>query len=166
LEFASVAMIVSSAFAGSAFSADISKQRSHDFTSCYAGVATAIQFSNTNFGATLEHTGAIFSSPPGSIFDHMTFHCLGSQLSLGGKVSRESACETIDRDGDKTFNHNWTSSDGKLNHELLASTGKHEGIEFSSTVQNLGPFPTVKPGAYQGCIRESGTYKVKWFTTS
>jgi len=92
-------MIVSSAFAGSAFSADISKQRSHDFTSCYAGVATAIQFSNTNFGATLEHTGAIFSSPPGS-------------------------------------------------------------------VQNLGPFPTVKPGAYQGCIRESGTYKVKWFTTS
>lgn len=161
LKIVPVAMILASAFAGSAFAADIAKQGNYEFIGCWAGEATVIQFSNTNFGMTLEHTGTILSSPSGSIFDHMTFHCVGSQLSFGGKVYSESACETIDRDGDKTFNHYWTSSDGKLNHELLAGTGKYEGIEFTSSAQVLGQFPTVKPGAYQGCARETGTYKLK-----
>jgi len=59
LKLALAAMIVASGYAGSKFFADIAKQGSYEFTSCYAGVATAIQFSNTNWGASIEHTGAI-----------------------------------------------------------------------------------------------------------
>jgi hypothetical protein len=31
----------------------------------------------------------------------------------------------------------------------------------SGMVEALGPFPAIKPGTFQGCNHQSGTYKLK-----
>jgi len=32
---------------------------------------------------------------------------------------------------------------------------------MSVTAQGLGPFPMIKPGTFQGCNHQTGTYKLK-----
>ncbi len=43
----------------------------------------------------------------------------------------------------------------------VAGTGKYEGLATSGAVAPLGPFPTIKDGTFQGCNRQTGTYKMK-----
>jgi hypothetical protein len=70
-------------------------------------------------------------------------------------------CEAIDRDGDKRLTQFVTGPDGKLDRQFIAGTGKYEGMTETSSVQPLGPFPTIKPGTFQNCNRQTGTYKMK-----
>jgi hypothetical protein len=66
----------------------------------------------------------------------------------------------LDRDGHKYLSH-FEIRDGKAVRQQVTGTGKYEGMVVATTVQPLGPFPVVKPGTFQNCNRQSGTYKMK-----
>jgi len=93
--------------------------------------------------------------------DKMSFRCVGLNTTFDTKKTSESICEVVDRQGDKQLARVSLGSDGKTTREVLAGTGKFEGMQMSGTVTELGPFPTIKPGTYQACNRQTGTYKLK-----
>jgi hypothetical protein len=161
LQFANATLVAVLTIAGSAVAQTLPKQGSYDWTSCWSGAANAIQYSKTHWGMSFQMTGTILSNPPGTVFDRNTFRCVGMQASLGGKISGSNLCEAIDLDGDtRLANYSFTSS-GKVIKDWVAGTGKYEGMQMRSTVLDLGPFPTIVPGTFQGCNHETGTYKLK-----
>ena len=151
-------IIVASPF--SAFAAELSKEGSYDYTACWSGVNNTITFSKTHTASSYEMTGTTRSNPPGGMFDKSTFRCVGINASLDGKVTASNVCETIDVDGDKRL-LSFSNVDGKTTRTNVAGTGKYEGIVTAGTVENLGPFPSIKDGTFQNCNHQTGTYKLK-----
>jgi len=152
-------LIVASPF--SAFAAELPKEGSYDFTSCFSGVANVITFSKTHTASSYEITGTNRSNPPGGLFDKSTFRCVGMNASLDGKVTGSSVCEAIDVDGDKRLAY-FSTSDGKTTRTNVAGTGKYEGmIATGTSFEPLGPFPAIKAGTVQDCNHQTGTYKLK-----
>jgi hypothetical protein len=156
--YALALLIVASPF--SAFAAELPKEGSYDFNSCWSGVNNTITFSKTHTASSYEMTGTTRSNPPGGMFDKSTFRCVGINASLDGKVTASNVCETIDVDGDKRL-LSFSNVDGKTTRTNVAGTGKYEGIVTAGTVENLGPFPSVKDGTFQNCNHQTGTYKLK-----
>jgi hypothetical protein len=71
-------------------------------------------------------------------------------------------CEAIDADGDKRLTSYSLTADGKVTREVVAGTGKYDGMVTSGTkFESIGPFPTIKAGTSQTCNRQTGTYKLK-----
>ena len=95
-------LIVASPF--SAFAAEVPKEGSYDYTSCWSGVNNVITFSKTHTASSFEMTGTNRSNPPGGVFDKNTFRCVGMNSSLDGKITASTVCEAIDMDGDKRLN--------------------------------------------------------------
>jgi hypothetical protein len=151
-------LIVTSSF--SAFAAELPKEGSYDFNSCWSGVNNTITFSKTHTASSYEMTGTTRSNPPGGMFDKSTFRCVGINASLDGKATASNVCETIDVDGDKRL-LSFSNVDGKITRTNVAGTGKYEGIVTAGTVENLGPFPSIKDGTFQNCNHQTGTYKLK-----
>jgi hypothetical protein len=156
--YALALLIVASPF--SAFAAELPKEGSYDFNSCWSGVNNTITFSKTHTASSYEMTGTTRSNPPGGMFDKSTFRCVGINASLDGKVTASNVCETIDVDGDKRL-LSFSNVDGKTTRTNVAGTGKYEGIVTAGMVENLGPFPSVKDGTFQNCNHQTGTYKLK-----
>jgi hypothetical protein len=147
---------------GSAFAADLPKEGSYDFTSCYSGVSNTIAFSKTHFAYSYEMTGVNRSNPPGGLFDKVAFRCVGMNASFDGKVSGNTVCEGVDLEGDKRLTYFSLGADGKTTRQFITGTGKYEGMAESATaVQPLGPFPVVKAGTFADCNHQTGTYKLK-----
>jgi hypothetical protein len=161
LQFANAGLVAALTVAGSAAAQTLPKEGSYDFTSCWSGVSNLIAFSKTHFAYSYEMTGATRSNPPGGMFDKNSFRCVGLNASFDGKPTGRTVCEAIDRDGDKRLTHFSTASDGKVIRETVAGTGKYEGIVESGTATPLGPFPVAKPGTFQDCNHQTGTYKLK-----
>jgi len=161
LQFANAGLVVAIAVAGSAMAQTLPKEGSYDFTACYSGVSNVIAFSKTHSGFGYEITGTTRSNPPGGIMDNMTLRCVGMNVSLGAKSMLNSLCEVIDRDGDKQLALLSLANDGKMAREVVAGTGKFEGMQMSGTFVPLGQFPTIKPGTFQTCNHQTGTYKLK-----
>ena len=151
-------LIVASPF--SAFAAELPKEGSYDYTSCWSGAANPITFSKSHTASTSELTGTIRSNPPGGAFDKNTFRCIGMNASFDGKITATTVCEVIDADGDKRLSH-FSASDGKTTRTHVAGTGKYEGMVMAGTVEPLGPFPAIKAGTFQDCNNQTGTYKLK-----
>ena len=152
-------LIVASPF--SAFAAELPKEGSYDYNSCWSGVANTITFSKTLSAASWELTGTNRSNPPGGFSDKTTFRSVGITASFNGKVTVTNVAEVIDADGDKRLVH-ITNVDGKdTSYTVVAGTGKYEGLVMTGTVEQLGPFPTIKDGTFQGCNHRTGTYKLK-----
>ena len=151
-------LIVASPF--SAFSAETPKEGNYDYTACWSGVNNTITFSKTHTGSSFELTGTLRSNPPGGMFDKSTFRCVGINASLDGKVTASNVCETIDVDGDKRL-LSFSNVDGKITRTNVAGTGKYEGMSLTSTVEQLGPFPAIKNGTFQGWNHPTGAYKLK-----
>ena len=149
------------AFPLSAFAAELPKEGSYDYTSCWSGVANVITLSKTHSASSWELTGTLRSNPPEGFSDKSTYRCVGTYASLDGKVTSTGVCETIDADGDKRLAH-YAIVDGKETFfTVVAGTGKYEGIVTAGTVENLGPFPSIKDGTFQNCNHQTGTYKLK-----
>ena len=144
----------------SAFAAEVPKEGSYDYTSCWSGVNNVITFSKTHTASSFEMTGTNRSNPPGGIFDKNTFRCVGMNASLDGKITGSNVCETIDVDGDKRLSY-FSTGDGKTTRTNLAGTGKYEGMVMVGTVEPLGSFPVIKDGMFQSCNHQTGTYKLK-----
>lgn len=132
-----------------------------DYTACWAGISNVIAFSKTHRASSYEMVGTLHSHLPDSIFDKNTIRCVGMSAVFDGNISSSTTCEAIDRDGDKRLAHYATGSDGKLSREIVAGTGKFEGMRATTTVLPLGPFPSIKPGAIQDCSRQTGSYRLK-----
>jgi hypothetical protein len=148
-------------FAPSAFTAELPKEGTYDYTSCWTSVRNDINFSKTHTAGSFDLTGTIRSNVPNGAFDKDSFRCVGVTGSIAGKTIGTSVCESVDADGDKRLTYFSVGNDGKTIRETVAGTGKYEGLVTTGTVQPLGPFPPIKAGMVQDCNRQSGTYKLK-----
>ena len=151
---------IAASAASLALAAELPKEGTYDFTSCWSGVSSTIEFSKTHTAFSYEMTGTVRSTPPGGMFDMLSFRCVGMNHSFAGKAGGTTVCEGIDKDGHKYLSY-FSNQDGKLVREEVAGTGKFEGMVRTATVQPLGPFPVIKPGTFQSCNRQTGTYKLK-----
>jgi hypothetical protein len=137
------------------------QEGSYDFTACLSGTTAVVSFSKSHFGYSYEAMGSTRSTPPGGMMDNSTVRCVGMNASLGGKVTQNTLCETVDGDGDKQLAYLTIASDGRITRDVVSGTGKFEGLQMSGISVPLGPFPTLKPGTFQNCSRQTGTYKMK-----
>lgn len=146
---------------GSSYAADLPKEGSYDITACFTRTSNPIQFSPTLFGYSYEETGVSFSNPPGGLFDNESIRCIGMMASVAGKRTGGSLCEAVNKEGDKRLTRFWYDSDGKIQRDAVAGTGKYDGLVTKGTVKGLGPFPTIKEGTVQTCNHQTGTYQLK-----
>ena len=147
--------------AGAAGAASYPKEGRFDYIACSTSTFKEVVFSKTQSARSFEQIGTIMSNPPGEIFDNSSFRCEGMSTLLDGKAGGMVVCESIDADGDKRLSRFSIASDGARTRELLAGTGKYEGMTTTSDYKLLGPFPEVKPGVSQSCNHQTGTYKLK-----
>ena len=142
--------------------AEMPKEGNYDFTACWSGTSNVTKFSENRLILANDFTGVIRATTPGGIFDGDTFHCTGIGMMVDGKLASETTfCAATDKEGNKRLAR-FTNNDGTINREQLAGTGKYEGLALTPTaVKPLGPFPTAKPGTFQGCNQQTGTYKLK-----
>jgi len=159
--FLLAAAFVAAAAVGSVVAADLPKEGKFDYTACWSGVSNVVSYSKTHNAFSYEMTGVSRSNPPGGMFDKHTFRCVGLNVSLGGKNSGSSVCESIDTDGDKRLTYFSFAPDGTVVREHVAGTGKYDGMVITAKVVPLGPFPAIKAGTFQNCNQQSGTYKMK-----
>ena len=159
--FASMGLVAALAVASTAVAGTLPKEGRYDFTACWSGVRTGIRFSKTDFAISYEMTGTNRSNPPGGLFDKNTFRCVGMNATFGSKRVVSTVCEAIDPDGDKRLSYYSLGKDGILVREQIAGTGKFDGMVTNSKVDRLGPFPVIKPGTFQNCNHQTGTYKLK-----
>lgn len=136
------------------------KEGRFDYIACWSGTSNPMNFSKAQTAMTYEHTGSTRSNLPDSAFDKLSFRCMGMSTSFDGKASNVTVCEAVDKDGDKMLNH-FALSEGRTVRSTVAGTGKFEGITTDATVTPLGPFPTIKPGTFQGCNHQVGSYRLK-----
>ena len=151
----------STLLATSVLAADMPKEGPFDFVACWSGDSREIAFSPRHTANSYEFTGTVRSNPPGGPFDKETFRCVGSGTTFEGKTTGSNTCESTDGAGNKRLTYFTTNADGSVTRAVVAGTGKYEGMSMTTTVQSLGPFPTVKPGTFQSCNRQTGTYKLK-----
>jgi hypothetical protein len=156
-----VVVILSAALSGAALSQEPPREGRYDITSCWSSVAQMIALSPRHTAASYEMNGSIRSNPPGGMFDKNTFRCVGSNASLDGKNSGMTVCETVDGAGDKRMTYFSVASDGTVTRQFVAGTGRYEGMTITGTVTPLGPFPVLKPGTFQDCNQQTGTYKLR-----
>jgi hypothetical protein len=140
--------------------ADLPKEGGFDVTSCWSGASSVITFDKTHTASSSELIGTSRSNPPGGPFDMTSFRCVGLTTSIEGKNTATSLCEIIDNNGDKFLVRNAPEGPKQMS-VTLAGTGKYEGMVRIGTSESLGQFPATKPGTFQGCSRQSGTYKLK-----
>lgn len=161
LQLANAGLIAALTVAGSVAAQTLPKEGNYDIIACYSGVSKTIAFSATHSTMTLEQSGTTLSNPPGGFLDKGTFYCLGLGTSLGGKITLNTVCEVVLPDGGKMLSTFARGPDGKITREMVAGTGTYEGIVASGMAEPMGGFPTVKPGTFQNCNHQTGTYKLK-----
>lgn len=159
-QFASTGLVAALSVAGSAAAQTFPKEGSYDINSCWSGTSSVIQFSKSHSVSTNELVGNSRSNPPGGAFDMSAFRCVTLGAMIDGKASASYYCESIDKDGDK-FLLRGTNEGPKGKLEAIAGTGKYEGMVRTGISESLGVFPPIKPGAFTGCNRQTGTYKLK-----
>lgn len=157
----SLAPLAAAAFVASALAIQLPKKGTYDYTSCWSGVSNVIAFAKEYTAYSYEMTGTGRSNPPGGMFDMTTFRCVGLNSSLDKSNSGITVCEAIDRDGDRRLSYFSVASDGTVTRKSVAGTGKYDGMVTTTVVEPLGPFPTIKPGTFQNCNHQTGTYKLK-----
>jgi hypothetical protein len=150
------ALLCSASVAGAA---DLAPQGKYDVTACWAGTSNPIEFSKTHSAFTYDMSGASRASEAGTLFDKVSFHCIGLSMAFEGKTSGVTVCEGIDKDGDKYLSH-FVQAGTTNTRTHVSGTGKYEGAVLSSSVEGLGPFPVIKAGTFQNCNHQTGTYKL------
>lgn len=65
LNYVPAALAVAVAISGSVFAADLPKEGTYDYTTCFTRNSTRIEYSKTHFAYSHEDTGTSVSNPPG-----------------------------------------------------------------------------------------------------
>ena len=138
------------------------KEGNYDYTACWSGTSNITKVSDNRLIMANDFTGVIRTTTPGGPFDGETFHCAGLSMMVDGKPASETTfCVATDKEGNKRLAR-FTNNDGTITREQVAGTGKYEGMTLTPTaVKPMGPFPTAKPGTFQGCNHQTGSYKLK-----
>jgi hypothetical protein len=160
LQFANAGLVAALAIAGTAGAAMLPKEGTYDYIACNIGVTNRIDFSKTHWAYSYEQTGIVRSNPPGGLFDQSTSRCVGLFTSFEGKISSSSVCESLDTDGDKRL-ATFSRQGDKLVRTEITGTGKYDGMVSTGVGDVLPAFPEIKPGTYQNCNHQTGTYKMK-----
>lgn len=160
LQLARAGLVVALGITGAATAQTYPKEGNYDFSSCWSGVSNIIAFSKTHTAFSYEMTGTTLSNPPGGFSDKTTFRCVGMNYVFDGKVTGTAVCEGNDMQGDKSLNH-YAIEGQKAVRTFISGTGKFDGMVSSGTTAPVGPFPSIKPGTFQNCNRQTGTYKMK-----
>lgn len=137
------------------------KEGTFAFRACWSGTRNVVAISKTHVGSSFEFTGEAVADEPGGLFDRNTFQCEGMGARLGKQRIGDVICVGVDPDGDKHMERYTLKNDGKWHRKEITGTGKYEGIVTNNKVVQLGPFPVIKPGTFQGCNHTTGTYKLK-----
>lgn len=146
--------------------ADMPKEGNFDFNYCLAGRTQAMQVSDEAVAGSFELTAAIISNIPAGPFDGQGSHCMGTWSVLDGKYADSGYCVTVDADGDKFLMNfktgpvpagqlatgTWTAAGG---------SGKYQGMVAKANYKAIGAVVPAVPGGFQGCNRNTGTYKLK-----
>lgn len=158
------------AFAASHFATiaavNMPKEGNFDFNYCLAGRTEAMQVSDQAVAGSFELTAAIMSNIPGGPFDGQGSHCMGTWSVLDGKYFDSGYCVTVDADGDRFLMDfktgplpagqavagTWTAVGG---------SGKYQGMMAKGNYKAISPVVPAVPGGFQGCNRNTGTYKLK-----
>lgn len=157
-----VGMLCAMFSAGLAMAAELPKEGTYDITSCFSGMGNNIDFSKGNKAGVWEMLGTSVSNPPGGLFDNNSIRCVGLSTTLQGKYTFTSVCEAVDNDGDKRLSYFNRNADGTITRTNVTGTGKYDGMVASGEQKPMGPFPdNLKPGNFQTCNRQMGTYKLK-----
>ena len=157
---ASLALVAAFCVTGTAVAQTYPKEGNYDYTACWSGVSNVLAFSKTHSAATFEFTGTVQTNPGGGIFDRTTFRCVGMNQLFDGKPLATVVCEGVDAQGDKVLSH-YSTEGSKTVRTTVLGTGKYEGMVSSGTAVPVGSFPVAKPGTFQNCNRQTGTYKLK-----
>jgi hypothetical protein len=140
---------------------NLPKEGSYDYTSCWTGTGNAVALDKDHTATAYEMIGTVVSNIPGGLGENSSFRCVGLRTALKGRPGGGNVCEVIDPEGDKRVNRFEIQPDGKIVREMIGGTGKYEGMMMSNTVAMLPPMREAKPGTFQGCNRQTGTYKLK-----
>lgn len=155
------------AFAGTgSVAAPMPKEGSFDFNFCLSGRTNALQVSESLMGGSFEATAGIYSNVAGGAFDGQGSHCLGTWAVVDGKYSDSGYCMTTDADGDRFLmdfrtgplpagqpaRGKWVVAGGSGKYAGMSASGEYKGVLQSS--------PAIA-GGFQGCNRNTGTYKLK-----
>jgi len=139
------------------------KEGKFSMRNCWSGVTKVVALSKTHVAYSFEMTGESIADEPGGLFDHQTFQCEGLGARSGKKRTiADLVCVAVDPDGDRHMDRHVLGKDGQLSRIDLAGTGKYEGmVTTHAKLVDVGPFPRIKPGTFQGCNHETGEYKLK-----
>ena len=142
--------------------AEMPKEGQYDYVACWSGTASVTKVSDSHSIMANDFTGVIRTATPGGPFDGETFHCTGLGMMVDGKPASETNfCVATDKEGNKRLAR-FTNNNGTITREQVAGTGKYEGMTLTPTaVKPMGPFPSAKPGTFQGCNQQTGSYKLK-----
>lgn len=139
----------------------LAKEGSYDYTNCHSGVEHASMSIDVKHQASIrEFTGTIRAATPGTFLDMSSYQCISLNNSLGSQAAVSIVCVTVDKDGDRLYTR--FTGDGLTSEAgTISGTGKYVGIERTGKTVSLGTFPSAKPGTFQTCLRNTGTYKFK-----
>src|ERR1700674_3471732 len=161
LQFANAGLVAALFVVSAAAAQTLPKEGSYDYTSCYSGVEHATIIFSKTFGANIrEFTGTNRSNTPGGFLDMSSYRCVRLNATLDGKSSDTTISEFVYRDGDKIITR-FVGDGTRSEATTPAGTGKYEGIVRTGTSVDIGQFPAIKPGTFQRCFRQTGTYKLK-----
>ena len=106
-------------------------------------------------------TGTGRANKPGGPFDMVSWQCVGEAQVMQGTATGGGICETVDADGHKTLGRFKRTGNPGGEWRYINGTGKYAGITGGGPYKYLGPFPTVRKGHFQNCLRATGAYKLK-----
>jgi len=156
-----VAIFLMFASVGLASSAELPKEGSYDYTTCFTRNSTRIEYSKTHFAYSHEDSGTTVSKSPGGPFDNESVRCVGMTASFDGKNSGSTVCMAVAENGDKRLTRFWYDNEGKYQREEVSGTGQYDGMVTTGSVKRVGETKLIKVGTTQYCNQATGTYKLK-----
>lgn len=158
----SLCAIVFATAAASAYAVvNLPKEGNYDYVSCWTGTGNTVAFDKEHTATAYEMLGTVVSNIPGGLGENNTYRCVGLLTVFKGRRGGENLCQAIDADGDRIVSRFVNQPDGKIVREMIGGTGKYEGMTMTNTIVMLPPMKPAKPDTFQGCNRQTGTYKLK-----
>ncbi len=152
---------VTVACAVGAAAADLPKEGSYDYTTCFTRTITRIEYSPTHFAYIHEDLGTSASNPPGGLFDNESVRCVGMTATFDGKRSGATVCEGVAPNGDKRLTRFWYDDKGEYQREAVAGTGRYDGLVTTGSIKAVGQTERIRPGVTRYCNQGTGTYRLK-----